>query len=297
MSDLSKPDAAGKATATPARSVSTSKVRPLIAIGNQTAFSAATLLEPFEYAIANSFDAFEFFPDKKPSGEGWDSADLNAEERARIRTRAAIHGIRLSVHTHWAANPLLPEAFPILWRDLELAEAIGGKLLNIHLYLDAGVGAFARAVAPLLEKSAAKGIQVSIENTPETHPAHFNELFRAINELGLPGSARTGMCFDMGHANLCSGTQNDFLGYFDQLGPHVPLVHVHAHENWGDADAHLPLFTGPAAQNPSGVEGLLLRIKARGYRRALILEQWPQPPSLLNAARDRLTAMLDGHRC
>src|SRR5947209_6292522 len=42
-----------------------------ISIGNQTAFSAASLMEPFEYALANGFDAFEWFPDKKESGAGW----------------------------------------------------------------------------------------------------------------------------------------------------------------------------------------------------------------------------------
>ena len=43
----------------------------MIRIGNQTAFSALTPLEPFEYAVQNGFTAFEWFPDKKETGEGW----------------------------------------------------------------------------------------------------------------------------------------------------------------------------------------------------------------------------------
>ncbi len=42
---------------------------PLL-IGNQTAFSAARFMEPFQYALANGFAAFEWFPDKKPDGAG-----------------------------------------------------------------------------------------------------------------------------------------------------------------------------------------------------------------------------------
>jgi len=34
------------------------------------AFSALTI--PFEYAVESGFNAFEWFPDKKESGEGWD---------------------------------------------------------------------------------------------------------------------------------------------------------------------------------------------------------------------------------
>ncbi len=33
-------------------------------IGNQTSFAAASPLEPFDFALANGFTAFEFFPDR-----------------------------------------------------------------------------------------------------------------------------------------------------------------------------------------------------------------------------------------
>ena len=50
-------------------------------IGNQTSF-AASVLEPFEFAVANGFTAFEFFPDRGYSGVGgWDEGDLSGDTR------------------------------------------------------------------------------------------------------------------------------------------------------------------------------------------------------------------------
>jgi len=69
-----------------------------ICIGNQSAFSATRLLEPFEYAVANGFNAFEWFPDKRlfggmggtgfqPGPPGGDSPDgWEFEDVARVVT-------------------------------------------------------------------------------------------------------------------------------------------------------------------------------------------------------------------
>lgn len=259
-----------------------------IHVGNQTAFSAANLLEPFQYALAEGFDAFEWFPDKKPSGLGWDSDDLDPATRTDIRQAARAKGMRLSVHAHSAANPLRANAFPLLLRELDLAEELGAVLLNLHLCPEDGLPAYARAVAPLLGQAAVRGLRLSIENTPATTPQQFNELFAAWRALELPVAACAGMCFDLGHANLCAATRNDYLAYLDQLDPQVPIIHVHVHENWGDADTHLPLFTGPAGADPRGIKSFLERLRRRRYSGSFILEQWPRPPSLLNDARKRL---------
>ena len=114
----------------------------MIQIGNQTAFSAATLTEPFEYAVANGFDAFEWFPDKKPTGAGWDESDMDESLRWNIRETALTCGMRFSVHTRWQANPLRAASYPVLLEDLELATALGAALLNIHLYAEAGLAAY-----------------------------------------------------------------------------------------------------------------------------------------------------------
>lgn len=265
-----------------------------IRIGNQSALSALTTTEPFEYAVENGFDAFEWFPDKNDSGGGWEEADLDAEARRNIKNTAVKHDIALSVHAPWNLNPLEPNAYERLLESLEFARDIGATLINIHLYIDEGVDAYVRAIVPFVRHLAKFDIRLSIENTPITGPEHFNELFARLRDLKPATIAHVGMCFDLGHANLFGSTRNDYLAFIDQLDPQVPLIHLHVHENYGDYDSHLPLFTGPSQNDVTGVQGFVERVKKRNFSGSIILEQWPQLPSLLNQARDRLCRMF-GH--
>jgi len=264
----------------------------MIQIGNQTAAWAASPTEPFEYALANGFDAFEWFPDKKP-GAGWDESDLDGSKRGVIRKAANERRTRLSVHAPWQANPLRPDSAPILAKDVELAQDLGAVLLNIHLYHEAGLDAYIRAITPLIELTAKAQLQLSIENTPNHSPEQFNELFRQLGQLTDTSPSHVGMCLDLGHANLCSATRNDYLRFIDRLDSAVPIIHLHLHENWGDADTHLTLFTGPSGRDDSGIRAFLERIQKRAFSGSIILEQWPNPPSLLNNARNRLLGLLN----
>ena len=262
-----------------------------IRIGNQSAFSAAALSDPFEYGIQNGFDAFEWFPDKRASGAGWDASEIGEETRRHIRNAARDRDIRLSVHAPWHANPLQPEGYDTLLADLGFAEEIGAGVLNIHLYTELGIDAYVKALLPLAERCAQAGIRLSIENTPLTSPQDFDELFARLRALRV-SKETVGMCLDLGHANLCGPTRNDYLKFMDLLDPQVPIIHIHLHENYGDCDSHLTIFTGPAAKDAAGIQGFIRRIKQRGFSGSIILEQWPQPPSLLNQAREKLKAML-----
>ena len=263
----------------------------MIHIGNQTACWAATPMTPFDYAVAKGFDAFEWFPDKKP-GAGWDESDLDAAQRRNICETARARGIHLSVHARWQANPLQPDSAPLFLRDIELARDVGATLLNIHFYQEQGIAAYVEAIKPLIQQTAEAGLQLAIENTPYHSPEDFNELFARLRKLDSISTAHVGMCLDLGHANLCATTRNDFLKFFDRLDPQLPLIHLHLHENWGDRDSHLPLFTGPSGRDDSGISGLMERIQRRKFSGSIILEQWPEPPSLLNNARYRLNKLI-----
>ncbi|MBN1842730.1 MAG: TIM barrel protein [Deltaproteobacteria bacterium] len=268
-----------------------------IRIGNQSAFSASTVTQPFEYAVANGFDAFEWFPDKKESGEGWEESDLDAETRHYVKDTALKHDIRLSVHAPWQANPLRQEDRQALLKSIEFANDISASLLNIHLYTDEGIASYVQAITPLIEDLAKLGIELSIENMPVTGPEDFNELFAQLAKLVLTDAARVGMCLDIGHANLCEATRNDYIRFIDLLDPRIPIIHIHMHENYGDYDSHLPLFAGPAGKDASGIMAVIGRMRKRRFSGSIILEQWPQPPSLLIEARDRLREIIgDGGR-
>jgi phosphoglucan,water dikinase len=263
----------------------------MIRIGNQTSCWAPSPAEPFEYAVANGFDAFEWFPDKKP-GVGWDESDLDRSQREKIRETAKEKAIRLSVHARWQANPLHPEASELLQKDIELAKDLGAVLLNIHLYHEAGLEPYIAAVTPLIQQTAEFGLQLSIENTPEHTPEQFNELFGCVREFKSVSAEHVGMCLDLGHANLSAATRNDYLGFVNRLDRDVPITHLHLHENWGDGDTHLTLFTGPAGRDDSGIRAFVEKIQKRNFSGSIIFEQWPHPPSLLNQARDRLLGLL-----
>ena len=263
-----------------------------IRIGNQTAFSASSIIEPFRYAVANGFDAFEWFPDKKESGEGWTEHDIKKNARTLIRKIAFHHDITLSVHASRQANPLKPEAREVLIRQIEFAQDIGASLLNIHLCAKHGLEVYVQAIGALLKRLVKSGIKLAIENTPATEPETFNELFERIRQLGSKDTDQVGMCLDLGHANLCPQTLNDYLKFIDLLDPQIPIIHVHMHENYGDYDSHLVIFTGPAGKDLSGIGGFLDRLCERRFSGSIILEQWPQPPILLNAARNTLAEMI-----
>ncbi len=260
---------------------------PRLTIGNQTAFTAAWPTLPWEFALAQGFDAFEWYNDKR-HGWGWSQDDVTGDERRRLAELGRRHGQAYSVHARCQANAAHAEGAAEIARSIDFARDVGARLVNVYYHGDRGVDGFAAGLLPLVRYAREAGVRISVENTVFTTPADFNRLFERLGrEPGVVGVA-VGLCFDMGHANLCSATRNDYLAFFDALGDHVPLVHVHAHENRGDGDSHLALFTGPAGDDDAGVRGLLARLRAREYAGAIILEQWPTPPELLVQARNRL---------
>jgi len=263
-----------------------------IRIGNQTARTARSLLSPFEYAIEHGFDAFEWFPDRADDGRGWEEADLGPGTREMIRAAATRHDIHLSVHAPLCANLVQPEGLDQARVSLQLALDVGASILVTHMPQATEMEAYVSGILRFLDSLKTASVRVAIENTPETGPEAFNAFFARLARVRPSSTARVGMCLDLGHANLAADTRNDFLRFIDRLGPQVPVVHIHLHENYGDADTHLPLFTGPAAANSLGIAGFLERMKTRRFVGAMILEQWPDPPSQLDRARNSLLDML-----
>lgn len=264
-------------------------------IGNQTAFIARSVFEPFEFALENRFHAFEFFPDRGPAGNGgWDERGVSLNEREYLRHAAEVCGITLTLHAPLTYDPLRDTDDSRLGSIMEFAEDIGATLLNLHLDMSQGAEAFGKALVPLCEAAKKVGVRIALENTVWTAPEEFNAFFGWLQSSEPRLLRQLGMCFDLGHANVCHATQNDYCGFLDRLSADVPIIHLHLHENFGDRDSHLPLFTGPAGDNPAGIVGLLERLQRRSFHGCAILEQWPQPPSLLTEARDRLTVLLNG---
>ncbi|MBF0517823.1 MAG: sugar phosphate isomerase/epimerase [Nitrospirae bacterium] len=261
-----------------------------VRIGNQTAFSAHPPWLPFEFAINNGFDAFEWFSDKKSWGQGWAVEDTGKEDRRRIKEESRRCNIALSVHIPAEANPLIDNFLDMFKRHVEFAIDIGASNINIHLFTEHGIDNYVRSLIPLIALTRSAGVTLSIENTTITGPDDFNYLFSKINALN--GADHVGMCLDMGHANIFHETRNDFIRYIDRLD--VPIIHIHAHENFGDRDSHLTLFTGPSQSNSLGIRGFVNRMTGRGFSGMIIMEQWPHPAELLINARRGLLDFFRG---
>src|SRR5205807_626049 len=196
-----------------------------------------------------------------------------------------------SLHAPIDADPTRPAGVTALRKSILCAADLGAPIVNLHLFPEHAARPFAEALRPLVKEAAARDVRLSLENTPSVSPDDFNAVFGIL--ATMPETrGHVGMCLDMGHANLHPATRNDFLRYVDLLGEHVPIIHLHAHENWGDRDSHLPLFTGPSGKDDRGLRELVSRLLQRGFSGSVVLEQWPSPPELLIQARDRLRQML-----
>jgi sugar phosphate isomerase/epimerase len=263
----------------------------MIRVGNQTSKTASPITLPFEYALEKGYDAFEWFPDKDASGVGWEEKDLSMETRAWIRRSGLKRNILISVHGPLAADPFNSDPITSFNACLNLFEDIGGSLFNIHFPQEQALPDDLEAIKPLIFYIKAKGARLAIENVPSTSPEDVNMFFAALRNRRIP-MGHVGLCLDLGHANLYNDTRNDYLRYLRGIHESVPVIHVHAHENCGYADSHLPLFSGPAACDESGVRAFCEWLKRRNFGGAVILEQWPDPPDLLDRAREKLKEML-----
>ena len=256
-----------------------------IRIGNQTSAAAPDPFEPFSYALRHGFDAFEWFADRKRDG-GFDFPLLSQDKREALARCARERDIHFSVHASTYANPFEAHAAP-LHAAIDFAGACDAGVVVFHLEPGMDNPALLEALQSVISHADGAGVRLAVENMPGVPPEQFNDLFARLTERNQSPD-RVGMCFDMGHANLYAGTVNDYVGYFDQLNAVVPIVHVHAHENYGDRDSHLPIGQGPSARHRQGLHALLKRLRRRGFVGSIIMEQWPEPPTLLDEARNIL---------
>ncbi len=260
-----------------------------VRIGNQTSIHAPAMV-PWDYAIAEGFDAFEWFSDR--GRNGWCEDDTPHSKRLEIAQICAKHDLRCSVHAPYMADPVTPLGAEMILKSILFAADIGAGVVNIHLFPQHPARRFADSLRPLVEVAAKSNVRISLENTPECSPDDFNAVFGVLS--AMPALLKhVGMCLDSGHANLHPATANRYLDYVDQLGEHVPIIHWHAHENWGDRDSHLTLFTGPAATDDRGVRELVRKLLIRGFAGSVVFEQWPFPPALLKHAQVRLMKIFE----
>jgi sugar phosphate isomerase/epimerase len=261
-------------------------------IGNQSAYSAKDTMTPFQYAIDNKFRSFEWFPDKKDDGSGWVSDDLDFIQRSNILNLSKRNFIRNTVHAPWWASVFTQEGRAIILKELDFSKDIGAEILNLHLYTEETIEHFVNCIKPIAIRASEYDIKLSIENTTVTSPEDFNKFFYLWNQSEESKICKIGMCLDIGHANLFPETRNDYISYFNRLNDNVEINHLHFHENYGDKDSHLTLFTGPSQHNSSAIKHIVSSLLDKKYKGSIVLEQWPNETNLLNQAKDKLEEII-----
>ncbi|MBF0473061.1 MAG: hypothetical protein HQK93_04930, partial [Nitrospirae bacterium] len=74
----------------------------------------------------------------------------------------------------------------------------------------------------------------------------------------------------------------------------LPIIHLHMHENYGDKDSHLAVFTGPAKDNPYAIIEVLKILIRRNFSGAIIFEQWHEDPTVLINSKEKLRTIIQG---
>jgi len=175
---------------------------------------------------------------------------IQPDELARIGRIFQEKQLQLTVHGPFldlnpgALEPLVTASTNRRYRQtMDAARCLGARLVVFHPgyehwkydgQMDLWLEASLKFWASLVTIAEDRGIVLALENVFETVP---DPLSRLLNEIDSPW---LGHCFDVGHWHLFSRTPLE--QWLDILG--ARLVHMHLHDNRGDADSHLPVGMG-----------------------------------------------------
>jgi sugar phosphate isomerase/epimerase len=146
--------------------------------------------------------------------------------------------------------------------------------------LDKARGYGMESIETILKKAGSLGITLCIENMfPQTHflsnPHEFQEVFEVFPELRLN--------LDIGHANL-GGRKNKSLEFIQRYG--YRIGHVHANDNFGKEDNHLPIGAGTI-----DFEKILKELKQTQYNETITLEVFSKDKDYLKISQEKIKRM------
>lgn len=187
-------------------------------------------------------------PEVAFKGPDFDSLDL--AKLQSFAKRISADGLRPTVHAPFfdlnpgALDPLVQEVtFQRLGQALTAAGHLQARLMVIHPGFDRwrypGLGAAWMEQArqffpPLLKLAEQLDCHLALENIYEETPETLVGLVDAVDSPWL------GHCFDIGHWFLFG--KQALPEWLDQVGSR--LLHLHLHDNQGQADDHAPVGDG-----------------------------------------------------
>lgn len=172
---------------------------------------------------------------------------------------------------------------------LEAGAELGIEKMVLHPGYITGLGKFLldkargygmESIEIILKKATSLGTTLCIENMfPQTHflshPHEFQEVFETFPELRLN--------LDIGHANL-GGGKNKSLEFIQRYG--YRIGHVHANDNFGKEDNHLPIGAGII-----DFERILKELKQTQYNETITLEVFSKDKDYLKISQEKIKRM------
>jgi len=169
---------------------------------------------------------------------------------------------------------------------LEAAAELGIEKVVLHPGLITGLGKFLldqakgyamESLEAILKKALNLNITLCIENMfPQAHflcqPHEFKSVFENFPEIRLT--------LDIGHANLGSG-KNRSLEFIRLHGDR--MGHVHANDNFGKEDSHLPIGAGII-----DFEKILKELKESQYDETITLEVFSKDRDYLKISKEKI---------
>ncbi len=170
--------------------------------------------------------------------------DAIASKKKAILDKLYSYDMALLAHLPWffeighpyqsVRRAYVEEAFKVV----DIAHELGAEKLGLHINVPKGrfpdkLEYNLRSLDEIRGRAAEYGLEVCVENLDlKTFDV---EDFRRILGLGV------GLLWDIGHANMRVTREEDI---FLLLEFRDKLLHVHAHDNYGGEDLHLPIGAG-----------------------------------------------------
>lgn len=219
--------------------------------------------------------------------------DYDQSKLSGVRELLESYGLEVSVHaSFWDLNPashhreLWELSLKQVKRSIDACRSLRGEITVVHFgkcpipedraFLEGAKRRYREFLSHCLPYARERGVTLALENAgrdPHSYPPTVEELKQLV--LELEGMKVT---LDIGHAHLVErrggkrATGSAIAEHIKNLREH--LVHIHAHDNRGRLDDHLPPGDGEINFKP--VVEALREIKYDGL---VIAELWnPQRP-------------------
>ncbi len=177
-----------------------------------------------------------------------------------------------------------------IFASLEVAAELQSLKVVLHPGSVSGLGRFVldrvkentmKSLEAIVEKAHKLGLCLCLENMfPRGHwmvnPSDFVEVFDRFPSLCLT--------FDTGHAHMADGSGKTATTFIETFGGRIG--HIHASDNFGKEDDHLPIGAGTIDFQP-----MVKALKRKGYDDTMTLEVFSRDRDYVRISRQKVEEM------